>query len=77
MRNSSWYHDKICFFMILWGFYHNMITKPSKTIIENNLRYYSHLFSQHCFNNKKQCTLVIKKRNSTEKFKLLASAVQS
>ena len=29
-------------------------------IIENNLKYsiyYSHLFSQHCFNNEKQCTV--------------------
>ena len=30
------------------------LTKPSKMIIKNNLRYYSHLFSQHCFNDKKK-----------------------
>ena len=42
-------------------------TKPSKTIIKNNLRdlrYYSHLFSQHCFNNKKQCTSRKKTKNA-------------
>ena len=41
--------------------------KPSKTIIKNNLRdlrYYSHLFSQHCFNNKKQCTSRKKTKNA-------------
>ena len=47
--------------------YLNVVYKPSKTIIKNNLRdlrYYSHLFSQHCFNNKKQCTSRKKTKNA-------------
>ena len=53
-RESSHWTERIHYIIISW-----VIIKPSKTIFENNLRYlryYSHLFSQHCFNNKKQCT---------------------
>ena len=60
------YFEMYCI-LVMWIFKTFVMDKPSKTIIENNLRYlryYSHLFSQHCFNNKKQCTSRKKTKNA-------------